>query len=294
MKNIPGKTKLVRLNNIEKIYHIDNELYAKIENTNPSGSIKDRAVYQMLLDYINDGKLKKDTVIVEATSGNTGIALAYYTKVFNYKLLIYMPSSMSKERREMITSLGGEVKLVDGGMLEAEELAKSDAMSHDNYLLFDQFNNLSNVKAHYLTTGPEIIHQLHDVSYVFSGIGTGGTITGIAFFFKDNNINAHVVGVEPKQSPLLTLGKADKHKIQGIGANFIPSILNRDLLFDVIDVDDEKSIEMAKIVREKENLDVGISSGAALLGAIDYLKSHSIRDKKIVIIFPDKGNRYSW
>ncbi len=294
MSNVPGNTKLIRLNNIEKMFDIDDELYAKVENSNPSGSIKDRAVYQMLLDYIALGKLTKDTVIVEATSGNTGIALAYYTKVFNYRLIIYMPSSMSKERREMITSLGGELKLVDGGMLEAEKLALEDAKTHPNYLLFDQFNNPSNVKAHYLTTGPEIVSECSDVSLVFSGIGTGGTATGIARFFLDNHLSSSVIGVEPLQSPLLTKGVAGKHKIQGIGANFVPSILKKDLLLDIVDVDDEESIKMAKMIREIEGLDVGISSGASLLGAINYLKSHSITKQKIVIIFPDKGNRYSW
>ncbi len=293
-KKIPGNTKLVRLINIEKEFDLDCELYGKVENSNPSGSIKDRAVYQMLLDYIEEGKLTKDTVIVEATSGNTGIALAYFSKIFNYRLIIYMPSSMSKERREMISSLGAELKLVDGGMAQAEELALSDAKNNDNYLLFDQFNNKSNVKAHLLTTGPEIVKDLMDVNYVFAGIGTGGTATGIAQYFKNNNIYAKVIGVEPSESPLLTKGYAGKHLIQGIGANFIPSILDASLLTDIVDVEGEKAIEMAKLIRSIENIDIGISSGAALLGAISYIKNNSINNKKIVIIFPDKGNRYSW
>ena len=291
---IPGNTKLVRLINIEKKYGINCPLFAKVENTNPSGSIKDRAVYQMLLDYIASGKLNENTTIVEATSGNTGIALAYYSKIFKYRLIIYMPSSMSKERREMISSLGAELKLVDGGMDKAEELALLDVKNNKNYLLFDQFNNPSNKKAHFLTTGPEIYKDLNDVNYVFSGIGTGGTATGIAQYFRSINKDAKVIGVEPSESPLLTKGYAGKHLIQGIGANFIPSILERQLLNDVVDVPGLDSIEMAKAIRQLENLDVGISSGAALLGALSYIKSNSLSDKKIVIIFPDKGNRYSW
>ena len=294
MNNIPGNTKLVRLEKIEKEFSLDNHLFAKVENTNPSGSIKDRAVYQMLLDYINEGKLNKDTTIVEATSGNTGIALAYYTHVFNYKLKIYMPSSMSKERREMISSLGGELVLVNGGMLEAEEEAKIAVSSNSNYLLFDQFNNASNVKAHFLTTGPEILASLNDVNYFFAGIGTGGTISGVASYFKSVNKDVKIVGVEPFESPLLTKGYAGKHLIQGIGANFVPSILKKDLIDDVIDVQGEEAIKMAYKIRKEENIDVGISSGAALLGAILYLKNNNIKNKNIVIIFPDKGNRYSW
>ncbi len=291
---VPGNTKLVELKNIEKEFNINCRLFGKVENTNPSGSIKARPVYQMLLDYKKDGILKEDSIIVEATSGNTGIALAYYTKVFNYRLIIYMPKSMSEERRRMITSLGGELCLVDGGMKEAEELAEKKVKEDPNAFMFNQFNNKNNVKAHYLTTGPEIYKDLPTVKYVFGGIGTGGTVSGIAEYFKDNNISANVVGVEPFESPLLTKHVAGKHLIQGIGANFVPSILRLDLLKDIEDVKSVEAIEMAKKIRDSEGIDIGISSGAALLGAISYIKRNNINNEDIVIIFPDKGDRYQW
>lgn len=294
MNYIPGNTKLVELKNIEKEFNINSRLFGKVENSNPSGSIKARAVYQMLLDYKKDGILKDDSIIIEATSGNTGIALAYYTKVFGYRLIIYMPKSMSEERRRMITSLGGELKLVDGGMKEAEEEAALEVKNNPKAFMFDQFNNKNNVKAHYLITGPEIYKDLNSVDYIFAGIGTGGTATGLAEYFKENKPSTKIIGVEPFESPLLTKHVAGKHLIQGIGANFVPSILKVDLLSDIEDVKGEEAIKMAKEIREKEELDVGISSGAALLGAINYIKRNNIEGKDVVIIFPDKGDRYSW
>lgn len=294
MEYIPGNTKLTELKNIEKEFNLSCRVFGKVENSNPSGSIKARAVYQMLLDYKKDGILKEGSTIVEATSGNTGIALAYYTKVFNYRLLIFMPKSMSEERRRMITSLGGELRLVDGGMKEANEEALLEVKTHDNTFLFDQFNNKNNVKAHVLTTGPEIYKDLPSVKYVFGGIGTGGTVTGISKYFKNNNIDASVIGVEPFESPLLTKGASGKHLIQGIGANFVPSILDLSLLKGIEDVKSEEAIKMAKTIRQIENIDIGISSGAALLGAIQYIKSHNIVNEDVVVIFPDKGDRYSW
>lgn len=294
MEYIPGNTKLFELKNIEKEFDLSCRVFGKVENSNPSGSIKARAVYQMLLDYKKDGILKEGSTIVEATSGNTGIALAYYTKVFNYRLLIFMPKSMSEERRRMITSLGGELRLVDGGMKEANEEALYEVKTHDNTFLFDQFNNKNNVKAHVLTTGPEIYKDLPSVKYVFGGIGTGGTVTGISKYFKNNNIDASVIGVEPFESPLLTKGTSGKHLIQGIGANFVPSILDLSFLKSIEDVKSEEAIKMAKTIRQIENIDIGISSGAALLGAIQYIKSHNIINEDVVVIFPDKGDRYSW
>lgn len=294
MEYIPGNTKLIELKNIEKEFNLSCRVFGKVENSNPSGSVKARAVYQMLLDYKKDGILKEGSTIVEATSGNTGIALAYYTKVFNYRLLIFMPKSMSEERRRMITSLGGELRLVDGGMKEANEEALLEVKTHNNTFLFDQFNNKNNVKAHVLTTGPEIYKDLPSVKYVFGGIGTGGTVTGISKYFKNNNIDASVIGVEPFESPLLTKGASGKHLIQGIGANFVPSILDLSLLKGIEDVKSEEAIKMAKTIRQIENIDIGISSGAALLGAIQYIKSHNIVNEDVVVIFPDKGDRYSW
>ena len=289
----PGNTKLVRLTEVEKHFHVENSLYAKVEGSNPSGSIKDRAVYQMLLDYQAEGKLKGGTTIVEATSGNTGIALGYYSKVFNYKLIIVMPASMSQQRRDMIQSYGAELCLITGGMAQCEEHAKELVKQIPNSFEFKQFDNPSNPKAHYLTTGPEIYKDLPEVDYFFAGIGTGGTLSGTGKYLKEKK-DVKVIGVEPFESPLLTKGVAGGHLIQGIGANFIPNTYDKNIADGIADVKGKEAIEMAKFLRNHGDFDVGYSSGAALLGAINYLKDNGIKGKNVVIIFPDKGNRYSW
>ena len=289
----PGNTKLVRLAEVEKHFQVENALYAKVEASNPSGSIKDRAVYQMLLDYRAEGKLKEGTTIVEATSGNTGIALGYYSKVFNYKLIIVMPASMSQQRRNMIQSYGAELCLISGGMAQCEEHAKELVKQIPNSFEFKQFDNPSNPKAHYLTTGPEITTDLPKVNMFFAGIGTGGTISGTGKYLKEKG-DVKVIGVEPFESPLLTKGVAGGHLIQGIGANFIPNTYDKNVVDDIVDVKGEEAIKMAKFLRNTGDFDVGYSSGAALLGAINYLKDNGIKGKNVVIIFPDKGNRYSW
>ncbi|MFA7032854.1 MAG: cysteine synthase family protein, partial [Bacilli bacterium] len=294
MKTIVGNTKLVRLINIEKKLGIDNQLYAKVENTNPTGSIKDRPVYYMLIQDQKKGLLKKGTTVIEATSGNTGIALSYFTKVFDYKAIIVMPSSMSLQRREMIARYGGELVLVDGGMAACHQKAEDLHREIHNSFVFGQFEDLHNPQSHYLTTGPEIIEQCPDLDYFVSGIGTGGTLSGCASFFKDQKLHVHVVGVEPLQSPLLSTGIAHSHRIEGIGANFIPQTLNVKMIDDIVDVDDQKSIAMAELIRDLEGIDCGYSSGAALLGALQFIQQNKIKNKKIVIIFPDKGDRYVW
>ena len=290
---IPGNTKLVRLEAVEKEFNINNFLYAKLENSNPSGSIKDRAVYQMLLDYQKDGKLKEGSTIVEATSGNTGIALGYFSKIFGYKLIIAMPESMSQERRDMIASYGAELRLIKGGMKQCEDYAEELVKEIPNSFVFHQFDNPSNPKAHYLTTGPEIIRDLPDVDYFFAGIGTGGTISGTGKYLKEKG-RVSIIGVQPYESPLLTKGVASGHLIQGIGPNFIPKTYDTKIADDIVDVKGEEAIKMAKFIRNTGDFDCGYSSGAALLGAINYLKEHNITGKKVVIIFPDKGDRYSW
>lgn len=289
----PGNTKLVRLEKIEKIFNLSNFLYAKVENSNPSGSIKDRTVYQMLLDYKDAGKLKEGTTIIEATSGNTGISLGYFRKEFGYELIIVMPKSMSKERREIISSYGAKLCLIDGGMEECERYADELVIVTNNSILFNQFHNLSNPKAHYLSTGPEILKDCPKVNYLFAGIGTGGTISGTGRYLKENSI-CHIVGVEPLESPLLTKGIAGPHLIQGIGANFIPKTYINKFVDEVVTASGKQSIEFAKLIRDVENIDCGISSGAALLGCINYIRQNNISDKNIVVIFPDKGDRYLW
>jgi len=282
-----GNTKLISL----EIFDVGtNHIYIKDESTNPSGSIKDRTVYQMLLDYKDIGLLKEGSTIIEATSGNTGISLGYFQKEFGYNAIIVMPLSASIERRQMILNTGATLDLVDGGMKECNLRAEELLSSIKNSFIFDQFNNKSNPKAH-LATANEIDRQLEKVDYIFAGIGTGGTVTGIASYFK--NSNTRIIGIEPEESPLITKGIASHHLIQGIGANFIPAIFDKSLLFDVITVKGKDAVATAKEINQK-GFNNGISSGAALFGALKYIKQNKLENSNIVVIFPDKGDRYSW
>lgn len=289
----PGNTQLVRLEKIEKKYKLSNFLYAKLENSNPSGSIKDRAVYQMLLDLKEANKLASSTTIIEATSGNTGISLGYFKEEFGYKLIIVMPESMSQERRNMISGYGAELVLIKGGMQESEDFAVELVKKTENSILFDQFNNKSNVKGHYLTTGPEIINGLPNPDYLFAGIGTGGTITGTGAYLKEKS-DCKIIGVEPAESPLLTKGVSGPHLIQGIGANFVPPLLDKNVVDDIVTVKEKYARKYAKSLRKLQQIDVGLSSGAALNACINYIKENKISGKNIVVIFPDKGDRYKW
>ena len=288
------ETPLVRLNFIEQKFNLNNKVYAKVESFNPSGSIKARTVLGMLEYYKNNGVLKEGSTIVEATSGNTGIALSYFSKEMNYKAIIVMPNSVSIQRRQIIEKYGGKVVLITGGMKECHEKVSEILKNVDDAFEFGQFDCLANPKTHYLTTAPEIYKQCPDVNFVFAGVGTGGTISGIGKFFKVNKLDVKAIGVEPLNSNILNGGKPGPHLIQGIGANFIPNTYLGEFVDEVVDVDDLAAIEMAKLIRSEEKIDIGISSGAALLGAIQYIKKHNIKNKNVVIIFPDKGDRYSW
>ena len=275
--------------NIHKLpFGKNNEIFAKIENKNLTGSIKDRPALQMMLDAAKSGLIKDDTVFIEATSGNMGISISYLAKEIGLKALIVMPSSMSVERREMIKRNGGELLLIEGGMRQCEEEVENLIKTRTNFLKLSQFENLSNPKAHYNTTAPEIEKYGH-FDYMVMGIGTGGTISGVGKYFKEKGTDTKIIGVEPSASPLLTLGKAGPHKIQGIGANFVPKTLDKGIIDEVIDVDGDKAIETAKALKEK-GISVGISSGAALLGALEIDKKE--KGKKILVIFPDNGDRY--
>ena len=287
-----GNTSMIRLKNIEKKYNLNVSLYAKNESENPTGSVKDRAVYQMLLDGVNAGTLKEGSTVIEATSGNTGISLAAFGPLFGLKVIIVMPDNMSLKRRELIKGYGAELCLIKGGMKECNEQAQKLVKELSNSVILGQFDNLSNMKAHYLTTGKEIVEQVENVDYIFAGIGSGGTISGIGKYMKENKPNVKCIGIEPKQSPLITEGVAHSHLIQGIGANFIPNNFVREYVNEVITVDDSSSIEMSKKILELENVDVGYSSGANLLGAINYVKENNIESGNIVVIFPDSGSRY--
>lgn len=294
-----GNTPIVRLKNIESKFGLNSniELYGKVEKSNPAGSIKDRAVKQIILDLFKDGKLKEGYTIIEPTSGNTGIAMAAIGRYLKLNVIIVMPYSMSEERRKLIKDYGAKLELVDGGMDVAVERANQLNKKIPNSVIPGQFVNESNVMAHYLTTAPEIFRDIADLSYVFAGIGTGGTATGIGQYIIDNKKNTKVIGVEPEASPLLTKGRSGPHKIQGLGPNFIPDILDLKVIEKIIDVSNDNAINTARELCINEGLFVGISSGASVYAAIDYSKQldSNLKNKiKMLCILPDTGERYSW
>ncbi|TXJ48173.1 PLP-dependent cysteine synthase family protein [Brachyspira aalborgi] len=292
-----GNTPIVRLGKIEKKFNLNEKikLFGKIEKNNPIGSVKDRPVKQMLLDLFESGKLKEGSTIIEPTSGNTGIAMAAIGSYLKLNVIIVMPSSMSQERRKLIKDYGAKLELVDGGMSVAVERANQLNNEIKDSVIPGQFINQSNVKAHYNYTAPEIFNDIPDVDYIVAGIGTGGTATGIGKYIVDNKKQTKVVGVEPESSPLLTKGKASPHKIQGIGANFIPEILDQKVISEIIDVSDDNAINTARDICLTEGLLVGISSGASVYGAVELSKKIEVnKEIKIVSILPDTGERYTW
>jgi len=289
-----GNTPLVRLQKVEEAIGSDCEIYGKLEKNNPAGSIKDRVALNMLLDYKKNGLLNEDTVIIEPTSGNTGIALSAFGNYFKNKVIIVMPSTMSEQRKALMKDYNAELILVDGGMDKCVEKANELHESIQNSIIAGQFVNPANIEAHFLNTAPEIHKDINILDYIFAGIGTGGTISGIGKFFKVNNLPTKIIGIEPASSPLITEGHAGKHKIQGIGANFIPDNFKQEYVDEVITVRDDDAIYWAKAITRLEGLLVGISSGASLCGAIDTIKKEKLHHKKIVVIFPDTGERYSW
>ena len=288
-----GNTPLLELKNIKKKYNLKSNIYAKLEGFNPIGSIKDRIAYQMILDYEKQGLLKEGSVLIEPTSGNTGIALSALGNIKGYKVIIIMPSSASIERVKLLKHYGAEVILTDaklgmqGSINKANELLKTIP----NSLILGQFDNKSNPLAHYLTTAKEIDNDLNgNIDYFVAGIGTGGTISGVGKYFKEKNHQIKIIGVEPLNSPLISQNKSSSHKIQGIGANFIPSILDKEVIDEIRYSNDEEAFKYSKIMASVEGVSIGISSGAALKVAIDLAKE-SI-NKNIVVIFPDFGNKY--
>ncbi|CCY75650.1 cysteine synthase family protein [Brachyspira aalborgi] len=292
-----GNTPIVRLGKIEKKFNLNEKikLFGKVEKNNPIGSVKDRPVKQMLLDLFESGKLKEGSTIIEPTSGNTGIAMAAIGSYLKLNVIIVMPSSMSQERRKLIKDYGAKLELVDGGMSVAVERANQLNNEIKDSVIPGQFINQSNVKAHYNYTAPEIFNDIPDVDYIVAGIGTGGTATGIGKYIVDNKKQTKVIGVEPESSPLLTKGKASPHKIQGIGANFIPEILDQKVISEIIDVSDDNAINTARDICLTEGLLVGISSGASVYGAVELSKKIEVnKEIKIVSILPDTGERYTW
>ena len=279
-----GDSKLVQLENIG-----DGKIFVKVEKSNPAGSIKDRAALYMIKGAIKDGSLKDGMEIVEPTSGNTGIAIAMIGRALGYKVNIVMPSSMSVERRNLIASFGANLILTgEGGMQAALDKAK-ELVATGNYYMPNQFENKYNALAHEETTGPEIYRDLKDISGFIAGIGTGGTVTGVGKYLKAQNKEIQIWGLEPDESPLLTKGHAGGHKIQGIGANFIPGVLNQEILDKTITVKSDEAIEMARRLSRQEGLSVGISAGANVVGALKMQKEIG---GNIVTVAPDTAERY--
>lgn len=294
-KNVPelvGKTPLMELTGIEKAYDLKGRVFAKLEYLNPTGSAKDRAALYMILDAEEKGILKKDSVIIEPTSGNTGIGLASIGVTRGYRVIIVMPASFSIERRKLIKAYGAEIVLSDAskGMAGAIEKANELAASFDNAFIPLQFDNPANARAHYETTGPEIWKDLEgNIDTFVAGIGTGGTITGVGHYLREQKPDVEIIAVEPASSPLLSEGKAGPHKIQGIGANFVPSILDTEVYDKVVAISNDDAINTAVKLGHLEGILCGISSGAALCAAISAAKNE---DKNVVVLLPDSGDRY--
>ena len=290
-----GNTPLVRLHHIEEEYKLDAKLFAKVEYFNPGGSIKDRPAMMMIKDAFESKRINKETKIIEPTSGNTGIGLALICSYLKLDLTIIMPDTMSKERQLLIRAYGAHLILTEGklGMKGAIAKANELAKQYPNSFIPSQFDNPSNVKAHYLTTAKEIAKDLDNKVDIFvAGVGTGGTLTGCASYFRDNKINTTIVAVEPSGSPVLSKNQAGPHKIQGIGAGFVPLNLDTKLIDEIIDIDNEEAFDTTNMVAKLEGLLVGISSGAALNAAIKVAKRSENKNKNIVVIFPDTGSRY--
>ena len=290
-----GNTPLKELKEIEKRFGLSCHLFAKLESFNPAGSVKDRVALKMIEAYEESGKASKDTVFVEPTSGNTGIGIAYMARAKGYKAIIVMPDSMSVERRQMIAQYGAELVLTPGanGMKGAIAKANELVELNPNYVILGQFDNPNNVRAHYEGTGPEIFKQLDGkVDAFVAGVGTGGTVTGVGKFLKEKNPSTKVVAVEPLSSPVLSKGVSGPHKIQGIGAGFIPSILDTSIYDEIIDVSNEDAFLYGKMLIELEGLSIGISSGAAFAAALEVAKREEAKDKNIVVLLPDGGDRY--
>lgn len=290
-----GKTPLLELTNLEKNLGLKATILAKLEYFNPAGSVKDRVAKAMIDDAEASGALKPGSVIIEPTSGNTGIGLAAVAAARGYRIIIVMPETMSVERRQLMKAYGAELVLSEGSkgmtgaIAKAEELAKEIPSS----FIPGQFVNPANPKAHFETTGPEIYEDTDgNVDIFVAGVGTGGTITGTGEYLKSKNPDVKVVAVEPKDSPVLSEGKAGAHKIQGIGAGFVPDVLNTNVYDEVFPVSNEDSFETGKLLGKSEGVLVGISSGAALYAAIELAKRPENEGKTIVVLLPDTGDRY--
>lgn len=290
-----GKTPLLELRNTKKKLGLNARILAKLEYFNPAGSVKDRIAKAMFDDAEESGKLNKNSVIIEATSGNTGIGLASVGTARGYRVIIVMPETMSIERRNLIKAYGAELVLTEGskGMKGAIQKAEDLAKAVENSFIPGQFLNPANPKTHYLTTGPEIFEDTDGkVDYFISGVGTGGTISGTGKYLKEKNPDVKVVAVEPADSPVLSGGEPGPHKIQGIGAGFLPDTLNTAIYDEIITVSDDDAFEYGKMIGKNEGFLAGISSGAALKAAVEIAGRPESEGKNIVVLLPDTGERY--
>ena len=290
-----GHTPLLRLTALEKKYGLKGELVAKVEALNPAGSIKDRAALFMIDDAEKKGLLKPHSTIIEPTSGNTGIGLCAIAAARGYKAIIVMPDSMSKERIALMKAYGAQVILTEGSKGMAGCIEKAEALHREIERSFipDQFNNPANAEAHYQTTGPEIFEDTEGkVDFLVAGIGTGGTITGVGRYLKERIPSIRVIGVEPSDSPLLSEGKAGSHALQGIGANFIPSILDQTVYDEISPITTGEAYEMVRATASAEGLLIGISGGAALAAAKKLAEREENSGKRFLVILPDGGERY--
>ena len=290
-----GRTPLLELTHIEKAHDLKAKIVAKLEYFNPAGSVKDRIAKAMIDDAETKGLLKAGSVIIEPTSGNTGIGLASVAAARGYRIIIVMPETMSVERRQLMKAYGAELVLTEGAKGMKGAIAKADELAKEipNSFVAGQFVNPANPKAHYETTGPEIWQDTDGkVDFFVAGVGTGGTITGVGKFLKEKNPAVKVVAVEPKTSAVLSTGVAGSHKIQGIGAGFVPDVLDTRIYDEIIPVDNDDAFAVGKEIGHREGVLVGISSGAALWAAIELAKRPENAGKTIVVLLPDTGDRY--
>lgn len=293
--DLVGNTPILELGNYEEAHQLEAKILAKLEYFNPAGSVKDRIAREIILDALETGKLKRDSVIIEPTSGNTGIGLASIAASLGIRIIITMPETMSVERRNLMKAYGAELVLTDGAKGMKGAIAKADELAAEipNSFIPGQFVNELNPRAHKRTTGPEIWKDTEGkVDLFVAGVGTGGTVSGVGEYLKSQNPDVKVVAVEPASSPVLSKGQAGAHKIQGIGAGFVPDTLNTDIYDEIIVVDNEDAFVTGREVARREGILVGISSGAALWAATELAKRPENKGKNIVVLLPDTGDRY--